>query len=251
MIEGNFVWYELVTGDAAAAQAFYGAVAGWTMADSGMPGLNYTLASVGGRPIAGLMDFPPGLESPQPGWLGYILVDDVDSMVQRVEQAGGVRHRAPMDVAGIGRFAVVADPQGAVFVLFRGFGTPPPDLAPSTPGRFGWHELHARDGEAAFGFYERLFGWEKAQAVDMGAMGVYQTFSVGGAWTGGMMSRADVPRPFWLYYVNVEAIDAAVARVREAGGTVLNGPMEVPGGSWVVQATDPQGAMFALVGPRA
>jgi predicted enzyme related to lactoylglutathione lyase len=60
-----------------------------------------------------------------------------------------------------------------------------------------------------------------------------------------------VPVPFWLYYVNIVGIDAATERVRAAGGQILNGPMEVPGGSWIVQCSDPQTAMFALVGPKS
>ena len=249
-IEGGFVWYELVTRDGAAAQAFYAKVIGWTVSDSGMPGLRYLLAKVGERQVAGLMDFPPGMEDPRPGWLGYILAQDVDAMAARVRGAGGSVHREPTDIPGVGRFAACSDPQGAAFMLFRGDGDAPPDLAPATPGAFGWHELHARDWEKAFAFYSGLFGWEKASAVDMGAMGTYQTFSAGGTWAGGMMSNAQAPRPFWLYYINVEDIDAATARVTEAGGKVQNGPMQVPGGSWIVQALDPQGAMFALVGPR-
>jgi len=58
------------------------------------------------------------------------------------------------------------------------------------------------------------------------------------------------PAPFWLYYFNVEAVDRATARAKDGGGEVLNGPMQVPGGSWIVQCRDPQGAMFAMVGPK-
>jgi hypothetical protein len=59
-----------------------------------------------------------------------------------------------------------------------------------------------------------------------------------------------MPRPFWLYYVGVPAIDPAVETITTGGGRVINGPMEVPGGAWIVQGIDPQGAMFALVGMR-
>jgi len=86
----------------------------------------------------------------------------------------------------------------------------------------------------------------------MGPMGVYQLFAVGtgNPAIGGMMTRPpEVPQPCWLYYVSVDAIDAAAARAATAGGQVVSGPMEVPGGSWVVQCLDPQGAMFALVAP--
>ena len=246
---GGFVWYDLMSKDAAASRDFYTRVVGWNAADSGMPGMDYTVLKVGERPVAGLMDMPPGMDAP-PCWMGYILTPDVDAMAERVKHAGGRVHRAPADIPGVGRFAVVSDPQGAGFMLFRGDGTPEPDLAPFTPGAIGWHELHTTDWEAAFSFYADLFGWTKSQTVDLGPMGTYQTFSLHEAWLGGMMNNPRAPTPFWLYYIIVEDIDAAVARIGDAGGVLLQPPHQVPGGSWIVQATDPQGVMFALVGPR-
>ena len=116
----------------------------------------------------------------------------------------------------------------------------------STSGRVGWHELLAADWEQALAFYGKLFGSQKADA-DIGTMGTYQLFSAGGQTIGGMCTKPpEVPVPFWLYYFNVGDIDAAGKRVRAGRGQILNGPIEVPGGNWIVQCTDPQGAMFAL-----
>jgi len=124
-------------------------------------------------------------------------------------------------------------------------------VTPATPGHVGWRELHAGEHEGAFAFYSGLFGWAKAEAVDMGPAGVYQTFAIHGTQAGGMMTKTpQTPAPFWLYYFNVEAVDSAMARVKEGGGQILNGPLQVPGGSWIVQCSDPQGAMFAMTGPR-
>lgn len=251
---GHFAWHELMTTDLAAAQAFYATVAGWSLADSGMPGLSYTIASVGSAMAAGLMALPDEVlaHGGRPGWIGYIAVADVDIAAGEVAEAGGTIHRNPADIPGVGRFAVAADPQGAVFALFKGEGPAPEPTAPFTPGIFGWHELHARDWTSAFTFYERLFGWEKSQAVDMGPMGTYQLVRVpGGPDLGGMMTNTQVPAPFWLYYIMVGDIDAGLARVTESGGQVIAGPHPVPGGSWIIHAFDPQGAMFALVGQRA
>ena len=116
------------------------------------------------------------------------------------------------------------------------------------PGHVGWRELHAGDGPSAFDFYSGLFGWTKEEAMDMGAMGIYQTFKTAGEQGGGMMTKMpQSPRPFWLYYFNVDAIDAASTRTKDAGGQIINGPMQVPGERWIVQGLDPQGAMFALL----
>ena len=117
-------------------------------------------------------------------------------------------------------------------------------------GHIGWHELHAGDGEKSFAFYSGLFGWTKGEAMDMGAMGKYQTFTTHGNQGGGMMTKTpQEPASFWLYYINVDAIDAAAERVKAAGGKIVNGPMPVPTGRWIVQGIDPQGAMFALLAP--
>src|SRR4051812_28253761 len=286
---GTFVWYELMTTNADAAETFYPAVVGWRARDAGMPGMRYTILSVGEAGVAGIMTLPQEAcaAGARPGWIGYIGVDDVDAAASRVEQAGGTVHKPAEDIPGVGRFAVVADPQGASFVLFRGSSEQPPQRpapgvpgspgwpvvadpqgasfvlfrgsseqppqrpAPGVPGSPGWHELHAGEWQSAFAFYADLFGWRKAEAVDMGPMGTYQLFAAGAEPIGGMMTKVEsVPAPFWLYYFTVDAIDAAADRVRAQGGTVLQGPHEVPGPMWIVQCQDPQGAMFALVSSR-
>lgn len=253
--QGRFVWYELMTTDPVAALDFYRSVAGWSARDAGMPGMSYTVLSAGDSDVAGLMALPEAARAAgaAPAWLGYIAVDDVDAMAARLQAAGGAVHRAPEDIPGIGRFAVVADPHGAVFALFRGSdGEMPPAAPMGTPGHVGWHELMAGDGEAAFAFYAGLFGWTKGEGHDMGPMGVYQLFGPpGGEAIGGMMTKpAEVPAPYWAFYINTDAIDAAGERVKTGGGQVVNGPMEVPGGAWILQCLDPQGAFFALVAPR-
>ncbi len=248
----SFMWYELMTPDVPAALSFYRRVIGWDAKDGGAPGTGYTVLSAGPSAIGGVHALTQEMRDggARPCWLGYIAVDDVDAYAARVSAAGGRVLRAPADVAGVLRFAVVADPHGAVFMLLRGMseqGPLPP--ASGTPGSIGWHELHAGDG--AFAFYAELFGWTKADAMDMGELGVYQMFAAGGAPIGGMMTRMpQSPGAFWLHYFNVDGIDAALARARAAGATVVHGPSEVPGGSWIAQCTDPQGAMFAMVSAR-
>ena len=249
---GKFVWVELAARDAPAAQAFYSRVIGWQASDAGMEGFAYTILSAGPVPVAGLCPLAAlgGEGGAQPGWVGYIGVENVDAYAGRVQESGGALLRKPEDIPGVGRFAVAADPHGAVFILFRGSTEMATGAPAGTPGHVGWHELYAGDGASAFAFYSRLFGWTKADTMDMGAMGVYQLFAVDGVPVGGMMTRPpEVPAPFWLYYFNVESIEAAIRRTTEAGGKVIMGPAEVPGGSWIAQALDPQGVIFAMVAP--
>jgi len=249
---GKFVWYDLMTSDLKQAASFYSGVIGWDAKDAGMAGPPYTIFSMGPTMVAGLMTIPDEARAmgAPPSWSGYIAVDDVDAYAARVKAASGAIHRPPEDIPGIGRFAVAADPHGAVFILFKGASDQgPAAVAPGTPGRIGWHELHAGDAASAFAFYAGLFGWTKAEAMDMGPMGIYQTFDAGGVPCGGMMTKtATTPHPFWLYYFNVGDIDEAAKRATDRGGKILHGPMEVPGGQWVVQCADPQGAAFAMLG---
>lgn len=248
---GNFVWYELLTSDPAAAENFYRDVVGWGARDAEIPDMRYTLFTNGAAPVAGMMQLPPMAREAgvRPDWIGYISVDDVDAFVRRIQQAGGKLDHGPEDIHDIGRFAVVADPQGASFALFKA-KTDGPAPVQNTPGGIGWHELHAADWPSAFAFYSALFGWEKADAVDMGPMGTYQLFGKGGPSIGGIFNKpANEPVPYWLYYFNVAAIDAAGTRVKDKGGRVTNGPHQVPGGSWIIHCLDPQGAIFALVAP--
>lgn len=253
-MSGNFFWYDVMTTDTAAAATFYGAVVGWGVQDSGVPDSDYTLFTVDGRGVAGLMATPEDARKAgiKPRWMGYVAVDDVDLAATQLVEAGGTVHRAPIEVPGVIRFAVVADPQGAGFLIAKGLvQDAPPELPIGTPGTVGWRELYAVEWQAAFTFYQKLFGWSKAEAIDMGAMGTYQLFATGADPVGGMMNKPDtMPAPQWGYYFNVGAIDAAAARVTAGGGAILNGPHQVPGGQWIVQCRDPQGAFFSLVALR-
>jgi len=248
----TFSWYELMAMDVPAALRFYQNVFGWTTKDSSMPGGAYTLIEVNGQQTGGVMALSPEMLAggARPGWLGYIAVDDVDAKAAALKAAGGTVIRPPFEIPGVIRFAIVADPHGAVFAIFKGLVADGQmaSFAPGTPGAVDWRELHAGDGEAAWGFYSKLFGWSEEQAMDMGPQSIYRIWKAGGAAIGGMMTKMpQSPAPFWLFYVCVTGIDAAIERVKANGGTLILGPMEVPGGRWIANCLDPQGTIFAMV----
>lgn len=250
--QARFIWYELATRDPKAAAAFYGGVVGWTAADAGQPGTEYTILSAGDRGVGGVLALPDdACEDARPGWLGYVGVPDTDGAAKRIAEAGGAVHRGPDDIPNVGRFAVVADPGGAVFMLLTPLPREdvPPAAEPGTPGLVSWHELYSSLGqEAAFAFYAEQLGWETVELLDMGPMGSYRIFGAEGVAMGGMMDApADAPASAWGFYVNVDGIEAAVRRIETRGGRVTMGPHEVPDGRWIVQALDPEGASFALV----
>jgi predicted enzyme related to lactoylglutathione lyase len=253
---GDFIWHELRTSDLKAAEDFYTHVIGWQIKNSGNPGgIEYDLFSVGQLNAAGVMQLTPDMLAGgmKPSWAGFVAVDDVDSYAKRAEQAGAKLHCPPQDIPGVGRFAPLADPQGAEFLLFKGnLDYAPPRPAEGTPGIVGWNELSANDGPSAWSFYSRLFGWAEDSTMDMGPMGTYRIFNNGGAPVGAVMTRDPTQSavPFWRYYFNVEDIDAAAARIQEKKGQIHMGPHEVPGNMWIILGTDPQGATFSLVGLR-
>ncbi|HXY57745.1 MAG TPA: VOC family protein [Methylocystis sp.] len=250
--QGKFVWHELLTTDLEAAAAFYRTVLGWETRDAGMSDHRYTLCSAGGTLVAGMMPTPEEarVKGVSPCWTGYIAVDDVEAFVNRVVDAGGGLLRAADDIPGVGRFAVVKDPQGAVVILFKAASDAPAPTASRGPGNVGWRELHAHDGASALDFYAGLFNWTLSRCIDMGPLGAYRIFAIDGADAGGVMTRTpDQPKSFWLYYFVVDAIEAAAERVAKAGGAVAYGPVQVPGGGSIVQCFDPQGAAFALFAP--
>ena len=251
---GRFVWYELMTTDIETAKAFYANVVGWGTRDASTPGLAYSLFTTGDSPVAGLMNVPEGARRTgvTPQWMGYVGVDDVDAAVDRIKQLGGAVYVPPTDLPNISRFSVVADPQMATLALVKGQNSGRAQSAElGAPGRVGWHELLATDWEKAFAFYGELFGWQKADS-HIGAMGTYQGFSAGGKTIGGMFTKpATLPLPFWLYYFNIDDVQAAAKRVEAGGGQILYGPTAVPGGAWIVHCTDPQGAIFALLDRRS
>src|SRR4029077_7007090 len=149
-----FVWYELMTTDAAAAETFYKTVVGWKTQDMSQGDMKYTGLLAAGTPVAGLMTLPGGGcgAGAKPGWTGYIGVDDVDATAARVTKAGGKIHVPPTDIPNVGRFAMVAAPQCTVFCPFNPTPDMPQAADPAAPGLVGWHELYAVDGAKAFGF---------------------------------------------------------------------------------------------------
>jgi predicted enzyme related to lactoylglutathione lyase len=254
-LHGSPIWYELLSLDPLAARRFYSAVVGWKIDEAPPAGstMDYRMITAAECHVGGVFRLTPEMsqQGARPAWMMYLGVDDVDQCVASVTAAGGSALLPAFDIPYVGRLAMLADPQGAPFYVMRGASDADSGACnPDRPGHGAWHELHATDGPSATAFYLAQFGWGQSVGMDMGPMGVYQLFSVNGRDLGGIMSDANFPRPCWLPYFRVDGIERAAVRIVEAGGRVVHGPMEVPGGGWIVNGLDTEGALFALTGTR-
>jgi uncharacterized protein len=246
---GSFVWCELLTTDSAAAQSFYKKVVGWTSVPFAPDGSYSVFNNASGAGVAGVMKLPDAAKQMgvPPNWMMYVGTPSVDDTAVRIVSLGGRVLKQPEDIPNTGRFAVVQDPFGATFGLFQ--------PAPNRPGRaeqpgigdFSWFELYTPNPDGVWKFYQTLFGWEQTSAMDMGEMGVYQIFGRGGGIpNGGIMKPPPGAPAAWMPYARVKDAKAAAASAAANGGKIMNGPMQVPGGDWIAQGMDPQGAMFSV-----
>ena len=261
-LEGDFIWYELMTTDHAGAKSFYDRVVGWNIAsDSVAPGMEYRMINIAGGGMAGgvltlTKEMCDG--GARPMWVGYLHARDVDAKVNAIKSGGGGVMMEPWDQPGVGRLAMVTDPSGAAFYLMDPI---PPEGQPDAtstvfsvdqPQHVRWNELWSDDPERTAEFYKRHFGWGQEGDMDMGAMGKYRFVqSAGGINIGAIMPKMpDVPASMWNFYIGVDDIDRAAEAVKTGGGNVFQEPMQIPGGEYALNGSDPQGAMFGLVGPR-
>src|SRR6187399_883912 len=247
-VRGRFVWHQLMTRDVPGAKDFYSGLVGWN-AQPWPLDPNYTVCHAAEVPVAGIMempaDLPPDVAS---HWIQYIGTRDVDATAEAAVRAGGSILKPPSDMAGAGRYAVLSDPQGAVFAIIDPENARPDHVGTPPLGAFSWHELATSDNEAAFAFYSGLFGWDAMARMDMGPTGIYLVFGENGVQRGGMYIKpADwAAPPNWMPYAHVPNVDVSVANLESVGGQILVEPMDVPGGSRIASLTDPAGAPFAI-----
>jgi uncharacterized protein len=252
---GDFVWYELMSPDPEASAVFYGQLMGWTCTPASDPSMNYREWWMEGTPIGGLLPLTEEMKSggAQPCWMGYVHVTDINSQIEALKSAGAQIVFGPQDIPGVGRMVMILDPHGVpLYVMTDTSGQTSEAFSKVEPklGYCAWNELSTTDPAAAWAFYGGQFGWTKGDTLDMGPLGPYD-FIVNDTPIGGLMRKPDeMPVPMWSYYFRVADIDKAVQTTLAQGGTVLQPPIEIPGGDFSVNLMDPQGAPFALVGAR-
>ena len=251
---GRPLWYELMTTDMKAAEGFYETVVGWTTSPFAGAAHPYTMFTRSGDvPVGGVMTKPDEVKAP-PFWAMYVGVPNLEEAASHIKELGGSAHTEVIEVPNVGRMQMMMDPQGAAFYIYEPASAEQRPEAAAEVGEASWHELMTTDQPAATRFYQEVFGWQPSDAMDMGPAGKYQMFNRPHGMIGGMMNKppemATVP-PNWQIYFRVPDADAAAERIKANGGTIVNGPMEVPGGDRVLSAMDPQGAVFGLHARKA
>jgi predicted enzyme related to lactoylglutathione lyase len=249
LIPGKFVWFELVTGDAKKAQAFYGEVLGWKAQAFPMGTTSYDMILAGDTLDTMIGGYAPARDGGPARWLSYLSVEDVDAAVKAAAANGGTVVEPPSEVPGVGRRARIADPLGAELCPFRNAAGDPPDAPTAGPGRFFWNELHTSDPERVLPFYDKVIGYAH-RALGMGPGDTYHILSHGGIDRAGATRHlAPGVAPHWLPYVAVEDVDATIARARALGAAIPVPPEEIPGIGRFGVLRDPAGAVLAVMKP--
>lgn len=252
-MHGQFCWYDLITTDPAAAKRYYMSVFGWKTQSfpHASPDNPYDMWAVGDSTFGGVgkLSMESQAAAVPPHWISSVHVNNVDETVRKATSLGGRLVTGPQDIPQTGRYAVIEDPHTAKIAIFQSNGPWAGFDGTAVVGKPSWHELMTTDYRAAFDFYRQLFGWEKTSEMDMGPLGMYLMYGMKGKPFGGIYNRPPEMggmHPFWLPYFHVKDLKASTAAATKAGGTVVNGPMEVPGGDWIVVMGDPQNAAFAM-----
>ena len=241
-VRGWFVWHDLLTPNLAGAHEFYEKTLGWKKQTAdGDP--SYVMLAARSGPVGGTVES----RSATPHWLPYISTADVDATIEAASRLDARVTTPATALPNGGRYAVLVDPQGAPFGIHA---SSKPEAGPGEPGEFSWHEL-ATDiaPNIAFAFYAALFDWDEISQHDMGAMGTYLIFGRDGRQLGGIFDKGAAGKSgpaYWLSYVRITDLEGVVEKAKTARGSLLAGPMEVPGGDRIAQLMDPYGAFFAL-----
>jgi predicted enzyme related to lactoylglutathione lyase len=247
-LAGKFIWADLFTIDPTAAVKFYEGMFGWTATTFAREGRTYLLLMHDSRPVAGIVQRPPGRASPAPGrWVGYVAVPDMAGALAGVTNSGGKVLAPAREFPRRGTQAIIADQDGAVLGMLQSASGDPPDFQAEI-GEWIWTELFAKQPDAASTFYRRVFNYEVTVAPAAEKKDRFVLAASGFARAGiSPLPAGEDARPAWLGFVRVENTDRAASQASALGGRVLVTPRQSPLGSRFAVLADPVGAAIAVI----
>ncbi len=257
--KGQHFWRDLMTTDPERAEAFYAGLFGWSYRRHEMDeGRVYRVIQHAGGELGGIMGLDDaGLAPVQipPHWMTYVLAPDVDATTARAAELGATVYAPPMDIPGIGRFSVIADPQGAILAPMSTLYSVPDPTADVPVGGVVWNELLASDIDSAIVFYTDLLGYG-SQKHDMGEDRTYVTLTLASHPDAPMVAGIGpkgprMPVSAWGIYFRVAKMDDARSRIEELGGKNHTDIRTVPGTGRMSVVEDPTGAFFSILEPDA
>lgn len=242
MTHGRITWRELQTTDPETASRFYPEVFDWHVEPVDLGGVNYRLVKQGGQDIAGIRPVV-AIEGYADRWVPFIEVKDVDASVDRALALGAKVLSAASDIPNVGRFAVIADPQGGVVTLFYNANPMAPRQDRPNDSEFSWEQIDTADPEGTRRFYSGLFGWTVVtlEGVD--------TFAVDGRSIVSIVPAAPGASTRWLSHIVVDDLVSACGVITSAGGAVQVPEVVVPNVGAYAVVTDPKGAAFCVFRP--
>jgi predicted enzyme related to lactoylglutathione lyase len=244
---GKVIWADLVTPNLKQAEDFYAGLFGWTFQPADGDG-KFAIATLDGRPIAGIVQRPMPGPKRQPAWLTFIAVRDVGAAQRSVKANGGKVLSPPKDYPMRGRQAVFADPDGAVFAVLASSSGDPPDYL-AQPGEFIWSSLLVKNPDREAGFYRALFGYElfDLDSDDASKHVILASDDYARAGIHSLPDNSARRHPHWLNFVRVEDVGAAVAKAVQLGGRILVDPRPDRHGGQIAVVADPSGAPLGLM----
>jgi predicted enzyme related to lactoylglutathione lyase len=247
---GKVVWADLVTPDVSAAEKFYAGLFGWSFRDVRAGAGTYVLASVNGRPIAGLIEkaMPSVGEKHQAAWLTFIAVRDVDAIKRNAVANKAKVLRDSVSYPQRGRQAVLADPEGAVFAILASSSGDPPDYLAS-PGEWIWSSLHAKDPGTEAAFYQTLFAYDVFDSPSEDGLEhvILSSDDYARASANSLPDGTAKRHAHWLNFIRVDSAADIAAKVPTLGGKVLVEPHADKNGGMVAVIADPAGAPVGVL----
>jgi predicted enzyme related to lactoylglutathione lyase len=249
MTYGRFVWHDLMTTQPEKAREFYTKLFGWAAIDGETPDGHYTMWQLGERKLGGMVTMKAE-EGVPPHWMPYVSVPKLEEVLEKAKRLGAKQVTPVLEVPQVGRWAVIADPQGGYISPFevasgRPMPPPPGEHEMEPVGLFCWEELNSTDPAASVRFYSELFGW-LVETTEMESFGAYHLLYAGQEQVGGVGPVQGPPMTYWLSYVHVDDVDATAKQVTELGGQVHYGPADIPGIGRFAVIADPTGGALAL-----